>query len=403
MSYVLWLEWQGFYADEKAEGPEIVTRDSMVLDANSLAQRAGIQVGMSVSQARNIVPDVARRPWREEVYAAAQKSWLDLCLPFSGVIEPIDGHIAAIDLSGHPRPREVAEKLMEVLVDDIGLPLRYGSGSSKWVASLASRFHGLDQAIDDVQGFLEPLSVDELLPVDIATRERLAFLGYRKIGDVRRLSPSILRGQFGEEGYRILQAARGAVADPVRALYPLDLVVSSLTFDGSPETVEVLEAGFTRMARELSERLTERNSIAKRVELTLIHEEGKPTVLRRTFTRSLATDRDLFCALRLMVPTPPERPIERVTILLSDLRKARRVQLDVYEGRSRSDLDESVRTAMMHVQTVFGEESVRRCSEIPTPRWMRVRKAYRDANGWPWPPLPKAYAQKHRAAALKSA
>jgi len=204
----------------------------------------------------------------------------------------------------------------------------------------------------------------------------------------------VLRGQFGEEGYRIQQAARGAVADPVRALYPPDLVAAALTFEGTPEIVEVLEAGFKRMARELSARLTERNAIAKRVELTLIHEEGKPTVLRRTFTRSLASERDLFTSLRLMLPIPPERPIERVTILLSDLRKARRVQLDVYEGRSRTDLAESVRTAMMHVQTTFGEESVRRCSEIPLPRWMRVRKAFRDANGWPWPALPKEECRK---------
>lgn len=384
MRFILWLEWQGFYANEALDQPEVVVRERLVLDANSLAQRAGIRVGMSVSEARNIVPSVVRRVWREEIYAERQKAWLDLCLPFSGIVEPIDGHIAAIDLSAHPHPREIAGKLLEILVQKVGLPLLRGAGPAKWVAMLASRFHDLDRAISSPKDFLASLSIEDLLPIEKETRERLAFLGYRKIGDVVRLSHETLKGQFGKEALRIAQAARGTIADPVRALYPPDLVAAALTFDGAPETIEALEYGFAHLARDLSERLTERNVIAKQVSLTLVHEEGKPTKLRRTFVRSLATERDLFSALRLMLPEPPERPIERVFIRLPELRKARRVQLDVYAARSRDEIEESVETAMMHVRASFGETAVRQGSEIANPRWMRVRKAYREANGWAW-------------------
>jgi len=384
MRFILWLEWQGFYANEALDQPEVVVRERLVLDANGLARKAGIRPGMSVSEARNIVPDVVRRVWREEQYVGPQKQWLDLCLPYSGVIEPLDGHIAAVDLSAHPYPRELAEELTGRLVRKMGIPLLYGAGPSKWIASLASRYHDLRRAVSEPEKFLSPLPVEDLTAIEPETRDRLAFLGYRKIGDVTRLSLATLRGQFGKEGYRILQAARGALADPVQALYPPDLVASAMTFDGAPETVEALENGFALMAKELGERLAERNAVAKQLELTLVHEEGKPTRLRRTFTRSIATERDVFCALRLMLPVPPERPIERATIRLPELRKARRLQLDVYEGRSRVEIEASVATAMMHVRTSFGETAVRQGSEISLPRWMRVRKAYREANGWAW-------------------
>ncbi len=384
MRFILWLEWQGFYANEALDQPEVVVRERLVLDANSLAQRAGIRVGMSVSEARNIVPSLVRRAWREEQYVEQQKRWLDLCLPFSGVIEPLDGHIAAVDLSAHPYPRELAEELTGMLVREMGIPLLYGAGLSKWMAKLASRYHDLRRAIEAPAEFLASLSIEDLTAIEPETRERLAFLGYRKIGDVLKLSLATLRGQFGKEGYRILQAAKGALAEPVQAIYPPDLVASALTFDGAPETVEALENGFALMAKELGERLAERNVIAKRLELVLLHEEGKPTRLQRTFTRSIATDRDVFCSLRLMLPEPPKRPIERVTIRLPELRKARRVQLDVYESRSRVEIEESVETAMMHVRTSFGETALRQGAEIPLPRWMRVRKAYREANGWAW-------------------
>lgn len=382
--FVLYLEWQGFYADESLKEPQVVVRDKTVLDVNSAARRCGIAAGMSVDEARNIVPQVVRTVWKEEDFVERQRAWLDLCLPFTHRIEPLDGHIAALDLSDHPRPREIAERMLEEIVAAVGLPLRYGAACSKWMARLAARGHDLVRAIENPEGYLSSLWVEELAPIESAHRERLAYLGYRKVGDVARLPLSILRAQFGEAGWRIMQAAKGTLADPVAACYPPDCAASAFVYDGAPESLEALQNGFRVLARELADGLADRNAVAKKVELTLWYEDGERTLLRRTFARSLATERDAMSALGLMLPEPPEKPIERVCVSLPDLRKARRVQLDMEDRRSRTDAEESLGTAVMHVRTVFGEKAVLRGSEVVVPRWLRVRRAYRDAFGWAW-------------------
>ncbi|RYG26558.1 hypothetical protein EON82_02780 [bacterium] len=380
--YVLYLEWQGFYANDSLPEPEIVVREKTVLDANQSARERGIVVGMTVQEARNVVPEVVRRTWKEEDYVQRQRSWLDLCLPFTHRIEPLDGHIAAFDLSDHPRPLEIVERLMEELVAAVGLPLRFGAARSKWIARLAARGHGLEGGFDC--GFLDALPIEDLLPIRVEHRERLAFLGYRKIGDVARLPLGVLKGQFGEAGWWIAQAAKGSLADPVVPCYPADCLASGFVFDGAPETEATLRNGFGVIAGELAEGLADRNVVGKRVYLTLWHEDGDRTVLERTFARPISTERDVMNALQSMLPVPPEKPIERLSVALLDLRKARRVQLDVEDRRSRTDAEESLGAAVTNVRTVFGEKAVQRGSEVVVPRWLRVRRAYRDAFGWAW-------------------
>jgi len=382
--YVLWLEWCGFYADDGLARPQVVVRERRVLDANSAAQRRGVNVGMSVQEARNIVPDLVRKPWHAEEYVARQRAWLDQCLAFSHRLEPIDAHLAALDLTDHPRPQEIAQRLTEVLQSAVRLPLRYGAGPSKWMAALAARSHDLRTAVEDPAAFLAPMPIERLVPVEPAHRERLAFLGYRKVGDVARLPLEVLQAQFGEAAWRIVQAARGTLSDPVVDSYPPDGVAGAITFDGPPDTVQALEEGLSRLASELAEKLAKRNSVGKRVELCLEYEEGPETRVARTFARSLATSRDLFCAMRLLLVEPPARPVERVRVLLPDLIQARRVQMDIHDRRARADAEESRRAAVMHVRTVFGDGAVRQGSEIAVPRWMLVRRAYRDALGWVW-------------------
>lgn len=378
--HVLWLEWEGFYADEGREAPTIVSREARVLDANAAARKRGIRVGMTTDEARNIVPDLVRTPWREEFYRDRQRAWLDLCVPFSSRVEAIDGHVAALDLSDHPRPHEIAETLLWSLERSSGLSLLVGSGPSKWLAALAARHPG---SLRPTAEFLAPLPIELLTPIEPAQRERLVFLGYRKVGDVARLPLDALRDQFGAAGLRIYQAARGTLADPVRPNYPPDLLSVAKEFEGAVEREEALFAGVDWIAGELAERLETTGTAAKRVTLFLETEEGEHG-WSRTFTKPLASAPDLRGALSRMLTPLPRAKIVGLRVALSELGRARRVQLDTEDRRAKSDAEESVRVALQHARTVFGQTSVRLGSELAIPRWAKVRRAYRDATGWAW-------------------
>ena len=120
------------------------------------------------------------------------------------------------------------------------------------------------------------------------------------------------------------------------------------------------------------------------VELFLEGEDASVTKAVRTFTSTLAREPDVRTALGLMLPHNPEARIASVRARLPGLRSTQRVQLDLQGGRSKSDQAESVRTALQQVRGTFGDGSVRLVSEIRASRRDRVRRAYRELNGWAW-------------------
>src|SRR5207253_6874893 len=151
----------------------IVVRDGMVLDFNEAASRRGIDEGLSLRQARAILNDGKFQPWQREEYEERQRIWLDLCVDFTGVIEPADQHSAWLDLSLHPDSFDIAERVVRTLSQKTGLTVRFGAAPSKWISLLAARHDDGGLAIRDPKAFLAPLPTAELLPVTFEHRERL--------------------------------------------------------------------------------------------------------------------------------------------------------------------------------------------------------------------------------------
>src|SRR5262245_15208245 len=109
MSTILWLEWKHFYVDSSSKGFALVVRDDTILDANAPANSLGVEPGTSLRQAKSLCQGARITKWNPDDYAAKQKLWLDVCTEYTGKIEPIDQHIAALDLSDHPDPTDIAE------------------------------------------------------------------------------------------------------------------------------------------------------------------------------------------------------------------------------------------------------------------------------------------------------
>ncbi len=196
--HILWIEIDGFYVSHhmEIEKPLIVDRDKLVLDANEAALKKGVFRGMEVKQAKALVERCEIVHWDQDLYARAQNDWLDLCCRFTGTIEPIDQHIAALDLTSHPDPLDISDQLIRELVKKTQVRVRFGAAGSKWIARLAARLDLAGEAINSHASFLDPLPIVNLIPVEQRTRERLAFLGYHTIGAVAQVPLETLQNQF---------------------------------------------------------------------------------------------------------------------------------------------------------------------------------------------------------------
>ena len=378
---------EGFYAAATSSGsggPLAVHRGKKVLDACPEARARGVHVGMPLAEARSVLAtDGTFVEWEEESYREASRRWLEIVARYSDAVEPLSQHEALADLSGHPRPREAAAMLERDLRKAGFLP-RCGLAPCRWVARLAARRGDpLGLAHADPRAYVADVPTTSL-PIDPEAARRLLLLGYRTAGEVASLPLSVLSAQFGDRSHGIVRASLGRGDALVRPLFPENAVSARFAFEVSPETRQDLDAGLARVAREIGAGLGDLDAAGRAVELFLEREDGSVERIVRTFARPLTGEDDVANALGLMLPLSPREGIESVRARLPGVAAARRTQLDLQGGRSRSDAAEGVRAALGHVREAFGDGAVRLLADIPEPRWVRLRRAYRQLNGWVW-------------------
>ena len=146
----------------------------------------------------------------------------------------------------------------------------------------------------------------------------------------------------------------------------------------------VPDAGLEALAREVGAAIGEGDLAGKHIEVFLEHEDATVTCVSRTFARPITSPLEVRCALGLLFPESPVRPAEAIRVRLPELEKARRTQLEIGGGRSRSDQAEGVRVALGNVRKTFGDKAVLLAAEKAEPREVLVQRAYQEANGYRW-------------------
>lgn len=374
---VLWIEWDGFYSDHQSELPQVVMRDQIVLDANLPARRMRIEVGMGRAMVRTLAPECAITQWKPGQYKEKSEAWLDICTEFSGVVEPIDDHVAAIDLSKHPNPSQTAAELIAKLRYHLPYPLFTGLGPSKWLANLAATKGDLCHALKNPATFIAPFSIYDLHPLDPTICERLAALGYDKIGHVAALPPHVLRGQFDEASTLIMLAATGKLSDPVRALYPHNEVQDALYFQGAVEDSQVLEASLVTLGFQLSRKLKGRQS--SHLVMTIHYESQPKQIVERFFTRPIYNAQTLVASLRGAWAQTDVLPcVTGIQATLKELAPVQTVQRSFFVARSSAEVGHTLQS----LNQAIGEDKVQLASDVQIPHRNRVLKEWRDTTGW---------------------
>lgn len=231
---VLFVEVPSFYAmversldPSLAERPVIVGGDprkrGWVQAATPDALADGVAPDMPVSEAMGLCPrarllrtDMGRyREASRRLFACFRRA---LARP-----EPFGLAAAFFDVSAVQSPvDDVVAKLAKLVEGALGLPLRAGMGSGKFLARIAAEEEGpglLRVVSPGAEAhFLRDLPASRLEGVGEKTAGTLAELGARSIGEVVALGRERLEEAFGGHGLRIFLLASGADDSPVRGV-----------------------------------------------------------------------------------------------------------------------------------------------------------------------------------------
>lgn len=279
---VLYLEVPCFYAAvERAQDPALAARPVIVggnprkggrvQSATEDALAAGVVPDMPVLEALRLCPQARAVRTDMALYREVSRRFAACVRRVFPQVELLRELGAAyLDASGTRDPQELGRALCDGVASELGLPLRVGIASGKFLARLAAEevaAPGLRRIEPGAEAaFLAPLPVARLEGVGQKTAAGLGELGAERIGDVVALGRDRLEQAFGAHGLRIFALACARDDEPVRATRHAQSLSRQRSFGREPVVDRgVLAEVLQDLARQLEAELGLQGLAAGRV------------------------------------------------------------------------------------------------------------------------------------------
>jgi DNA polymerase-4 len=307
---ILFAEVPNFYAeieclrDPLLRGfPVVVGGDprkrGLVQSASRDAFAAGVEPGMTMQEALLRCPDA--RPVRTDMKHYREVSGrLRGCLRAElAAMEPVSLDAAFLDASlANEDPRSIGERLIERVRNALGLSLRVGIASAKFLARLAAQEAPPGESFQISTGgeaeFLAPLSVGRLPGVGPKTLETLSRLGVSTVADLLDVDRSLLERELGNHGLHVLELASGGGDSTVRGHRHPHSLSRERTFRHSELDLGEMESCLQHLCGLVGDGLQEQGLAGRRVTLKVRFDDQQTTTRSRTVAAPIAAPADIY-------------------------------------------------------------------------------------------------------------
>ncbi len=190
-----------------------------VVAATRRARDAGVKPGMTLAQARALLPKLLARARDREGERAAQEALFEAAESVSPRVEDAGDGCVYADVEGlsrlFPDERDLGRALVKA-AETAGLPARAGIASGKLAARVAAGLPGSPVVVppEKEPEFLAPLPLSRLVPgIDLV--ETLRLWGVRTAGELARLPAAEVSRRLGAAGEALYETARGFDPSPL--------------------------------------------------------------------------------------------------------------------------------------------------------------------------------------------
>jgi protein ImuB len=346
-----------------------VPPSATLVATSSIARRAGIVPGMTVTQARARSADVIVRPTDPAAHEAARISIAEVLSGFGPRVE-VQERLAAgfVDVTGERTPEiELAHELVRRLAP-AGFVARAAAASGRFGArTLAAhaRAPACAVAAEEEEAALAPLP-SSMLPleeseVEERAREVLPRLGLATLADIARLPADTLARRFGAPAARWPALARGDDPTPLAPFRLPEALFEKVELAMPLDQLEPMLFPLRALFDRLCARLIARGVACSRVVVHLVLEPWgrpapgatleirlpQPTVIPRTL---LEVARERLSRLRL------PGPVREMAVELADSVPTRERQLELFSKAPPAP--EKLAVTLGRLASAFGETAV---------------------------------------------
>ncbi len=347
---VLFVEVRGFYAAvERAQDPALRTRPVIVggdprkrgrvQAATADANATGVELDMPMLEALQRCPQARALRTDMRRYREVSRRLLAVLRRTVGGIERFGLGAAFVELPAtRPPAEELAAAMRSAVREELGLPLRIGISSGKFLARLAAEEVGEEGVFRVAAGeehrFLAPLDVVRLEGVGRKTAATLAELGAHTIGEVAALGRERLQQALGTHGLRIHDYATGRDLEPVRGERHPQSLSRELTLRAEPLDLTGLSERLLGLSQELEAELRRERLAASRVSLKVRYVDQATNTRSQTLSRPAVAAAELYAAASGLLERTQAgaRPVRSLGLQLAGLAPAAESdrQLDLF-------------------------------------------------------------------------
>ncbi len=391
------VDMDAFYASvEQFENPSlrgkpviiggVDSNRGVVSTASYEARVFGVHSAMPVAQARKKCPHGIFLSGRHYLYGEYSRRLMDCLSEYTPILEQLSVDEAFLDMTGSERLFGEAEesglKLKLAIRDRLGITASVGVAENKFLAKLASDVNkpfGVKVVFpNEVQNFLDPMSVDKLWGVGKKTLMQLHQVGFYTIAQLREQPLKNLAAHFGENfAAHLFHLVRGQDDRDVITESQEKSISHEQTFEVDTSNEDILTAALLNLSERVARRA--RKDALKGRTITFVWRN--PDFSRQSHSQSLPEPTDssqtifgsiteLFKAVTrhspgLILQAQPAqakksgktpRRFRLIGVRLSNF-SLETQQLSLFDNRiSKSKLDK----AMDAVRDKFGESAINR-------------------------------------------
>ncbi|HYB53444.1 MAG TPA: hypothetical protein VEG84_06235 [Thermoanaerobaculia bacterium] len=383
-----------------------------VLAASRKARLSGIEAGMTLPQARALLPKLIARARDREGERAAQETLLEAADGFSPRVEDGGEGLAYLDIEGIPglvapggsltlplspggkeSDRQSERRLGGDLIGAVeksGLPARAGIASSKLAARVAANLADSPRVVPpgEEAAFLAPLPLARLAP-EIEIAATLERWGIRSVGDFAKLPPGEVESRLGELGRQFHAVARGLDPRPLQPRLPALSLSEGMELEWPLVTLEpFLFVGNAALER-LSRRLEAQGLACRRLELVLKLDPDGCDARAIALPAPTLEVKTLLTLVRLELEArPPGAPVTGF-VFAAHPDKPRRAQLSLFGPPALSP--DRLATTIARLASLLGAD------RVSSPRAVDGHRPERFASAAYEPPVPPTVAPLPRA------
>lgn len=336
---IIHLDMDAFYAavetlDNPAlKGQPVVVGGNanrgVVCAASYEARKFGVHSALPILTARKLCPDGVFLPVRMARYQEISRRIMEIFQRFTPLVEPLSLDEAFLDVTASQSLMGTAEEIairIRALVREItGLTVSAGVGASKLVAKIASDLNKPDGLTIVPRGqeeaFLAPLPIGRLWGVGPTTRQALALIGVKTIGDLSRMPLAILTAKFGKAGLMLHESARGIDLRPVEPEQETKSIGHEETFAEDLRDQKRIEQELLTLCLKVGKRARRYGLAGRTVTVKVKYRDFVQVTRSLTLPEPVADDKSLYrtgCLL-LAKTEITLRPIRLLGISLANL------------------------------------------------------------------------------------